>query len=367
MARINLFKGKKILITGHTGFKGSWLALWLSNLGGKILGISLRPQTKPSNYYDCDLSKNIKTIFANIQDKKKIEKVINKFKPDFVFHLAAQSIVLKSFDEPENTWKTNLIGTMNILESLKKLNKKCAVVLITSDKCYKNIETKKGYKETDRLGGEDPYSASKASCEILINSYIQSFFMKKDNKINICSARAGNVIGGGDWSNHRLLPDCMKSTLKNKIIKIRNANSTRPWQHVLEPLSGYISLGMRLYNNGDLHGQSFNFGPSTKKNYSVLDVVKECQKNWNQIKWKKEIKKEIKKKESSLLKLNSKKAKKKLKWGTVLNFKETIKFTISWYKNYKFKKIKPKKYTINQINQYTNLANKKGFYWAKKF
>ena len=157
----------------------------------------------------------------------------------------------------------------------------------------------------------------------------------------------------------------MKSTLKNKIIKIRNANSTRPWQHVLEPLSGYISLGMRLYNNRDLHGQSFNFGPSTRKNYSVLDVVKECQKNWNQIKWKKEIKKEIKKKESSLLKLNSKKAKKNLKWGSVLSFKETIKFTISWYKNYKFKKIKPKNYTIDQINQYTKLANKKGFYWAQ--
>jgi len=365
MKRLNLFKNKKILITGHTGFKGSWLAIWLSYLGGKILGISLEPQTIPSNYYDCQLSKNIKTEFINVQNKKKLEIIVKRFKPDFVFHLAAQSIVLKSFNEPINTWHTNLIGTMNLLESLKKLNKKCAVVLVTSDKCYKNIESKKGYKETDRLGGDDPYSASKASCEILIHSYINSFFKKKENKIRICSVRAGNVIGGGDWSNYRLLPDCIKSTFNNKIIRIRNPHSTRPWQHVLEPLSGYITLGIKLYNSINLHGQSFNFGPSSKKNYSVLDVVKECKKNWHQVKWKITKTKYTKKKESSLLKLNSKKSKKLLNWGSTLNFQETIKFTINWYKNYKFKNIKPKKYTIDQIKMYTLLARKKNFYWTK--
>ena len=365
MNRLDLFKDKKILITGHTGFKGSWLTIWLKNLGGKILGISLQPQTIPSNYYDCEISKNIKTVFINIQNKRKLEKIVNSFKPDFVFHLAAQSIVLKSFNEPINTWNTNLIGTMNLLESLKKLTKKCAVVLVTSDKCYKNVGSKKGYKETDRLGGDDPYSASKASCEILINSYINSFFNKKRNKIRICSVRAGNVIGGGDWSKYRLLPDCINSVFNKKIIKIRNPYSTRPWQHVLEPLSGYITLAIKLYKSDHLHGQSFNFGPASKKNYSVLEVVKECKKNWPQMKWILQKRGYSKKSESPLLKLNSKKSKKLLNWESSLSFQDAIKFTVDWYKNYKLKNVKPEKYTIDQISEYTYKARKKDFYWVK--
>jgi CDP-glucose 4,6-dehydratase len=366
MNRLKIFKGKKIIITGHTGFKGSWLTVWLKSLGSNILGISLKPQTKPSNYYDCKISKDVKTIFLDIQSKKKLKKIVLNFKPDFIFHLAAQSIVLKSFSEPTNTWQTNLIGTMNILESLRNLNKKCAVILVTSDKCYKNVEQKKGYKENDVLGGEDPYSASKASTEILIKSYIKSFFQNKGNKIRICSVRAGNVIGGGDWSNYRLLPDCIKSTYKKKIINIRNQNSTRPWQHVLEPLSGYISLALKLYNNNTLHGHAFNFGPSTKKNYSVKEVIKECKKNWNEIKWTPKTSQKSNKKESSLLKLNSKKAKSFLNWESTLSFQETIKFTIDWYKGYNLKKINIKNYTLNQINEYTQKARKKNIFWAKK-
>ena len=260
----NIFFRKRVLITGHTGFKGSWLSLWMHLLGAKVLGVSKDIPTKPSHYKTAGLDKFIKSKFVDIQNLKKIKKIIKNYKADFIFHLAAQSLVKKSYTDSLMTWKSNLIGTINILESLKEVNKNTKVILITSDKVYKNIETRKGYKENDLLGGIDPYGASKSATEIAIKSYIKSFFSKKENKILITIARAGNVIGGGDWSENRLIPDCIKSYSNNKKMLVRNPNSTRPWQHVLEVLNGYVNLAEHLNKNNKIHGEAFNFGPNKK-------------------------------------------------------------------------------------------------------
>ena len=333
-----IYKGKKILITGHTGFKGSWLSLWFSILGANVLGISSSIPTKPSHFELLKLNKKIKSKKVNIQNFKLIKKTIVHFKPDFIFHLAAQSIVKKSYIDPVETWKTNLLGTMNILEAIKVLknNKKLVVVLITSDKAYKNLEIKKGYKEDSFLGGIDPYGGSKSAAEICIQSYIKSFFKDKNNKISIGIARAGNVIGGGDWSDYRLLPDCIKAWTKNKKVKIRNPNSTRPWQHVLDVLNGYIMLGAKLNKNKKLHGEAFNFGPSNSKNLRVLDILKISKSIWPEINWIIENKKNFF--ENNLLQLNSNKAKKILNWKCNLSSKDSIQMTIDWYKNYVLKR-----------------------------
>jgi len=270
----NFFYQKKVIITGHTGFKGSWLTLWLKIYGANIFGISKDIPTKPSNFDASRVYNGIKNYKLDILDQKKLKKLFLKINPDYVFHLAAQSLVKKSYEDPSITWNTNLIGTLNILESLRQLNKSCVAVLVTSDKCYLNKETHKGYKESDTLGGEDPYSASKASTEMLIKSHVKSFFKEKNKKIYIASVRAGNVIGGGDWSKNRLIPDCIIKWSKHKSVKIRSPLSTRPWQHVLEAVYGYILLATKLSKNFKLHGESFNFGPSNNSNYNVIFLVK---------------------------------------------------------------------------------------------
>ena len=263
-----LFKNKKILITGHTGFKGSWLSLWFKTMGANVLGVSQSIPTKPSHFKLLKLDKIIRSKKIDINNLSKLKRTIESFEPDFIFHLAAQAIVKKSYINPVETWKTNLMGSLNILESLRSLKskKRIVVVLITSDKAYKNFETKKGYKEESILGGIDPYGASKSSAEICIQSYLKSFFKSSKNNISISIARAGNVIGGGDWSEYRLFPDCIKSWTKDKKAIIRNPNSTRPWQHVLDVLNGYIVLASKLRLNKKLHGEAFNFGPTISKN-----------------------------------------------------------------------------------------------------
>ena len=260
----NIFKNKKVLITGHTGFKGAWLTIWLKMLGAKVMGISKDIPSKPSHYQEIKISKKITDLRFDIRNFDKLKKNIVRFKPDFLFHLAAQSLVNISYKDSLLTWQTNLIGTINVLESIKFLKKKCVCVIVTSDKCYRNYETKKGYKETDELGGHDPYSASKGAAEIAIRSYIKSFY-HDPNKYRISTARAGNVIGGGDWNLGRLIPDCVISAQSKKITKIRNQNSTRPWQHVIELIYGYLKLSVELKKNKSLHGESFNFGPNKQK------------------------------------------------------------------------------------------------------
>ena len=340
------FRNKKVLITGHTGFKGSWLSAIFSFFGAKVYGIS---KDYPTNFYKKLELHKVKNHIFDLKNLNKTKKTIFKIKPDYIFHLAAQSIISKSYTEPVETWNSNLIGFLNILESLRTYKKRCKVVMITSDKCYLNVEKKKGYKEYDRLGGYENYSASKASCEILFKSYYHSFF-NKSKYIKIASARAGNVIGGGDWSKNRLIPDIMKSLTKNKKLMIRNLNSTRPWQHVLEPLFGYIYLAHNLGINKKLNGESFNFGPFKAKNYTVKRILQIFKKNFHSLRWEKKNSSFFK--ESALLNLNCKKAYLKFRWKSKLNFFETINETIYWYKNYK--KDGTKNVTFKQIKNYLN-------------
>jgi len=346
------FKNKKVLVTGHTGFKGSWLTSWLLLLGAKVMGISIDLPSNPSHFKTIKLKNKIKHKKLDIRNLKLLKKTFKKYQPDYVFHLAAQALVKKSYNNPIYTWETNTLGTLNILESLRDLRKKCVVVLITSDKSYKNLEIKRGYKENDILGGKDPYSASKASAELAIQSYISSFFPLRETKVLISIARAGNVIGGGDWSKNRLIPDCVKSWSKNKKVLIRNPKSTRPWQHVLEAVWGYLLLASNLQKNKKIHGEAFNFGPNNTNNYNVLSLVKVMKKNWKKISWRiiKKNKKSVY--ESNLLKLNCNKAKKKLKWRCVLTFSEMAIMVTDWYKMYYSGSKKIQDFSFDQIRKY---------------
>ena len=348
-----IFKNKRIIVTGHTGFKGSWLTAFLSTYRCKIYGLSKDIPTKPSHFKLLNFKNEVVNYKLDITDLEKLKKVFKKIQPDFVFHLAAQSLVKTSYKNPESTFRSNCIGTLNILESLRNLKKKCSVVLVTSDKSYKNLEIKRGYKETDQLGGLDPYSASKACAEIIIQSYIQSFH--KTNRIFIAVGRAGNVIGGGDWSKDRLIPDCFKSWSNKKNCIIRNPNSTRPWQHVVEVVYGYMVLAQKLSTNPRLHGEVFNFGPSYSKNYKVKEILNYFKFLWKRCTWKTKKMNTIQK-ESVLLKLNSTKAKKVLKWKTSLSLKQSLILTLDWYKNYYIKK--KEIITFQQIKQYKNKLNK---------
>ena len=325
---VKIFRNKKVLITGHTGFKGSWLSLWLNISGAKVYGISNNYKSTETNIKNFRLKKNVKNFNIDIRNFVKLNKIITKIKPDFIFHFAAQSLVGNSFKNPVYNFETNFNGTLNLLEVLRLSKFKCISIIITSDKSYKNLEIKRGYAENDILGGDDPYSASKASAELVINSYFKSFLKNKKNlRIAIC--RAGNVIGGGDWSNDRLIPDIMRSIFNNKKVKLRNRSSTRPWQHVLDVLNGYLILASKLKKNNTLNGQSFNFGPPIKSNYTVLAIVREMKKNWNLLEW---VFSNRTYHESTLLKLNSSKSLKYLNWKNKLDFKELIRLVTDWYK-----------------------------------
>ena len=348
----HIFKGKKILITGHTGFKGAWLTQWLLKMDAKILGVSKGIPTKPSLFQELKLNKEIKSIFLDISKGNRLEKEVIKFQPDFIFHLAAQSLVKESYLNPIETFKTNTLGSVYLLNALRKLKKSVCIVLITSDKSYDNVEWPWGYRETDRLGGPDPYSGSKGAAEIAISSFQRSFFPKGGN-IKLSIGRAGNVIGGGDWSENRIVPDCMKSASLDKVTKIRNPNSTRPWQHVLEPLSGYLLLAKNLYENKNIHGEAFNFGPSGDLNFSVKDLIKTMSKDWKNIQWKISRSGDGQK-ESSLLKLNCDKALHILNWKPKMSFEDSASATVKWYKNFYDTKRNIKEFTLSQIEEYEN-------------
>ena len=353
------FKNKTVVVTGHTGFKGSWLSLWLTLLGAKVIGLSLDVPTKPSHFNAAKLKTKIKHKKMDIRNLKLLKNVFKKHQPHYVFHLAAQSLVKRSYSNPIRTWQTNTIGTLNILESLREVKKNCVAVLITSDKSYKNLEIKRGYNENDILGGSDPYSASKASAELAIQSYINSFFSPKSTKVLIGIARAGNVIGGGDWSEDRLIPDCIKSWSKNKKVLIRNPQSTRPWQHVLEAISGYLLLAQSLKKNKKLHGEAFNFGPGNNKNYNVMFLVRLMKKYWQKVSWKTLKKNKKSFYESNLLKLNCNKAKTILKWRSILSFVETIKMVANWYKDYYTKPNNAYQTSLYQIKEYDKILKKR--------
>ena len=363
----NIYNKKKVLVTGNTGFKGSWLVTWLEKLGAQVIGVSKDIPTSPSMFKALKLEDKIKYYQEDIRDLKKMIEIISDEKPDFLFHLAAQPIVSTSYTDPAQTLSTNVMGTANILEAIKTSNYKCTAIIVTSDKSYDNVEQVEGYKESDKIGGKDIYSGSKGAAELIIKSYYHSFFKAENCNIKLAIGRAGNVIGGGDWAKNRIVVDCMKAWSKGEVVELRAPKATRPWQHVLEPLGGYLNLGAELYENDSLHGEAFNFGPSSDQNYTVEDLLIELSKYWD-LKDVKDAYKVNENKhfhEAKLLKLNCDKAFLSFNWQANLDFKETIKFTSEWY--YDFYKTDKKilNKTLEQITEYENIAKEKNLKWTE--
>jgi CDP-glucose 4,6-dehydratase len=326
----NFWKNKKVLVTGHSGFKGSWLVIWLNSMGASVYGISLEPKTSPNLYSSANVKNICDSKFINICNLEKLTDAIQSMQPEIIIHMAAQSLVRRSYKEPINTFAVNVMGTVNILESIRVCDSVKTAVMITTDKVYKNNEDGKSYTEDDPLGGHDPYSASKAASEIVIESYRKSFFEKRD--ISISSARAGNVIGGGDWSEDRLIPDAIKSWEDSKDLLIRSPNSVRPWQHVLEPLLGYLILAEDTFGNSKLAG-AYNFGPSKKDEATVKEVIENARKFYEggNVLYQEDHSGPH---EATLLSLNPDKAFLYLRFSPQWPIQETLKRTISWYKDY---------------------------------
>jgi CDP-glucose 4,6-dehydratase len=351
-----IYAGKRVLITGHTGFKGSWLALWMKHLGAEVAGMSLPPETSP-NHWDM-LALDINEYLQDIRDADSTTAVIRDVNPDLVFHLAAQSLVRRSYRDPLSTWSTNVMGTVNILEACRLTSSVQAIVVVTTDKCYENLERDTGYRETDRLGGHDPYSASKASTELVAASYRKSFFANAGLPL-LATARAGNVIGGGDWSEDRLIPDIARAVIDGIPIVIRSPKATRPWQHVLEPLSGYLMLGQKLLERNPDFADAWNFGPDDSGNQPVETVLKLMQKNWSELNW--EIDKSPQPHEAKLLHLNSAMAREKLSWLPIWDLDQCLSATADWYRCYLEEKTI---ITGRQLLEYTNAAQNLGLSWA---
>tara|TARA_B100001540_G_scaffold305189_1_gene315811 strand:- start:2070 stop:3155 length:1086 start_codon:yes stop_codon:yes gene_type:complete len=347
------YKNKKILITGATGFKGSWLAFWLYKIGAKVFTTGNNPNKNKNLFYGLNLHKKTNLEIFDIRDYNKLKKVIKKIQPNIIFHLAAQPLILKSYNEPKGTYEINTLGTLNLLESCRNIKSITSLVCVTSDKCYESNYSTKGFKETDRLGGKDPYSGSKASAEIIINTYNESFF--KNSKLGLASARAGNVIGGGDWSDNRLIPDAIRSINKNKTIILRNPNFNRPWQHVLEPLYGYLMLAFNLHKNKTTFSGSWNFGTNKNTITSVEEVIKKIIFFWGSGNYKTTNKKKYYEQEN--LQLNISKAKKILKWKPRLSINKSIQLTVEWYKSILKNSQNYEKVTEKQIKKFLNVKS----------
>ena len=349
---VNVYKGKKVFVTGHTGFKGSWLCEWLLSLGAEVYGFSNGIPTKPALFTQLRLGKRIAMdMRGDVRDRAAVKAAITSIKPDFVFHLAAQPLVRLSYEEPVETFDTNVMGTIHVLDALRSLENKCSAVMITTDKCYENKETTRPYKEDDPMGGYDPYSCSKGCDELVISSYRRSFFNDPAANVWIASARAGNVIGGGDWALDRIIPDCFRAIQKGEKIPVRNKVSTRPWQHVLEPLSGYLTLGAALDRREDFAAvtSGFNFGPNPNANRTVKEVVEELLKHAKGEWVDKSDPNAVH--EAGLLNLDIKKAAKILKWKPTWNFEETLEKVAEWYVGVSEGE-KPLKLTQKQINDF---------------
>ena len=359
------FKGRTVLITGHTGFKGAWLTAWLKQLGAHVVGIALDPPSDPAHFIAASLADEMVDLRVDIRERADLEEAVFRTQPDFVFHLAAQALVRRSYEDPLETWETNVLGTLHVLEALRKLDKPCAAVIITSDKCYDNVEWVWGYRETDAMGGPDPYSASKGAAELAIRSHIKSYFPKATSKVRIASARAGNVIGGGDWAADRIVPDCVKAWSAEKLVQLRNPHATRPWQHVLEPLSGYLNLAVALSERSELHGEPFNFGPPAQQNHSVLELVQQMAVHWEKVRWEDVSGSISGPYESGLLKLNCDKALHYLHWQAVMGFEDTVKMTAEWYRAYYQQPEEIAAKTHEQIEAYMAIAKQHGVAWAQ--
>lgn len=363
MIKKKLFGGfycdKTVFITGHTGFQGSWLSLWLTLLGAKVVGYSLTPSTNPSLFNLLNFKKTITSKIYDINDKNRLFSELSKHKPDIVIHLAAQALVKKSYENPLETFTTNVIGTANLLESIRDVSSVKACLVMTSDKAYENKEWDYAYRENDPMGGHDPYSASKGAAELVVSSYRRSFFNQK-NSPGIASIRAGNVIGGGDWSKDRLVPDCIRSILSNKKIILRNPQSVRPWQYVLESLSGLLLIGSNLAKNPQKFGNAWNIGPMTTSDVSVKDLTEKIIKKWGNgtISITKNYLHEAK-----YLRLDSSKISNILKWKPTYSIEESIDETVNWYLEYKKNKKIVRDYSISQIENYISKASKSKNAW----
>lgn len=359
----NIYKGKKVFITGHTGFKGSWLAYWLTQLGANVCGYSLSLPSSPSHF---DLLKlSIESHFGDIRDLSHLEKVIEDFNPDIIFHLAAQPLVRLSYKEPLETFETNVMGSLKVYQAAKKANSLKAFVSITTDKVYENKEWQWGYREIDGLGGKDPYSASKAAMEIVSRSFQESFWnvndYQKTHHVLFATVRAGNVIGGGDWALDRLIPDIVMATINKKSVEIRRPNAVRPWQHVLEPLSGYLLLGQHLLEGKKEFATPFNFGPLADEDKTVADVLSLLKNHWPEISFQVHTPKENFH-EAGLLKLDCSKAANLLKWKPIWDTSDSLRKTILWYRSfYENKRIE----TQSDLTEYLRLAKEKKVVWAQ--
>jgi CDP-glucose 4,6-dehydratase len=360
----DLYKGRRVLVTGHTGFKGSWLALWLTHLGAEIAGYSLDVPSSPSNFELLGLDRRLQHHIGDIRNPARLAEVIDSFRPEMIFHLAAQALVRRSYMDPVNTFETNTMGMVHLLECLRARPWIKTAVLITSDKAYRNDEWCWGYRETDALGGRDPYSGSKGCAELVAHSYFHSFL--RDTPTRMVTTRAGNVIGGGDWADDRIVPDCIRAWSKGQPVEVRSPRATRPWQHVLEPLSGYLWLGSRLWRDPKgLNGEAFNFGPDAHVQETVADLLSAMASRWPGVRWHVAEGCEHGGHEATLLKLSCDKALFHLQWSAVLQFPETVEFTVDWYRNWHASATDIHEFTIDQIERYCELAQTRGLAWTQ--
>jgi CDP-glucose 4,6-dehydratase len=359
-----IFQNKKVLVTGHTGFKGSWLSSWLLHLQADVYGISKDIPTTPSMYEELKLGERISNFTEDIRNYNKLKKIIAEVEPDFIFHMAAQPIVATSYIDPLDTITSNVLGSAHVLEVLRELNLKCSLVLITSDKCYDNVEWCWGYKETDALGGKDIYSGSKAAAEVLFKSYYHSFFKDKSNT-SIATVRAGNVIGGGDWADFRIVPDCIRAWVKGDSVEIRSPKATRPWQHVLEPLSGYLAIAAGLDSGLIENGSSYNFGPRSEYSTTVTELLDDLNEYWHLDQEPSFLSENTSKfHEAGLLKLNCDKALLDIKWSPTLDYEKLIEFTSMWYYSFYNENVNMFDFTMKQILEYEEIAMTKKLSWT---
>jgi len=353
----DIYNGCRVLVTGHTGFKGSWLALWLNQMGAHVAGLALPPDTT-TNHWDC-LQLDLSEHYCDIRDASAVEEIVVQENPEIIFHLAAQSLVRRSYRNPLETWSSNVMGTANILEACRHSRSVRAVIVITTDKVYENQERIMGYRENDRLGGHDPYSASKAAAELVTASYRNAFFNRKDSTL-IATARAGNVIGGGDWSEDRLLPDLIRAVILGQSLAIRSPHATRPWQHVLECLSGYLLLGQHLLQGRTECCGAWNFGPDQDNNCTVMDVLTRLRDYWPELNWY--LNEQPQPHEANLLNLDCSKARAALAWQPVWTLSQTLSATVEWYRIYT---ASGRVQSREQLAEFVNAAYLAGLGWCR--